>query len=119
MPAPYHMDLRTRIVEAHANGEGSYKALARRFQVGEATVKRYVARQAEQGTVEPDPHGGGTAAKIGPGDLEALCELVAESSDDRIEDLARKWSKTHGKVSYASMQRGLKRFGITRKKKRS
>jgi transposase len=113
------MHLRVRIVDAYAQGEGTYQELAQRFNVGEATVRRYVARQEERGSVEPDPHGGGTVAKIGPDDLQALCELVAESSDDRIEDLARKWSKNRKKLSYAAMQRGLKRFGITRKKRRS
>lgn len=117
MPAPYDQDLRLRIVNAYARGEGSFSDLAKRFEVGRATVARYLRRKREKGHVEPDGHAGGTVAKIGPDDMEALCKLVAGATDKRVEDLARIWSKKKNRLSRSAMQRALKRFGLTVKKK--
>jgi len=39
---PYGLDLRTRIVEAHENGEGSVRELAERFAVAPNTVQNYL-----------------------------------------------------------------------------
>lgn len=119
MPAPYDQDLRIRIVNAYDRGEGSLSELAKRFQVGRATVSRYIKRQRETGHVKPDGHAGGTVAKIGPNDMKALCRLVAGAADKRVEDLARMWSRKKRKLSRSAMQRALKRFGLTVKKRPS
>lgn len=116
MPAPYHLDLRERVIEADKNGEGSRDALAARFKIGVATVGRYLRRERETGSVEPDPPGGGTVAKIGPDDMETLCALLEQFPDVRIGELVTHWNKGGPNLSSSAMKRALKRFGITRKK---
>jgi len=45
MAEAYPVPLRTRVVNAYEAGEGSYATIAGQFQLGTATVKRWVAQQ--------------------------------------------------------------------------
>ncbi len=42
MSEPHSVELTRRIVEAYERGEGSYATVAAKFQVGEASAKRWV-----------------------------------------------------------------------------
>ena len=55
MAEPYPVSLRSRVVTAYEAGEGSYATLAEQFQVGTATVKRWVAQYRREGHVRPKP----------------------------------------------------------------
>jgi transposase len=57
------LDLRTRIIEAWQAEKLLVPELASRFKVGTATVKRFIRRFRETGSVEPLPHGGASARR--------------------------------------------------------
>jgi len=117
MAEPVSVDLRTRIVDAHAAGEGSYDELAARFQVGRATISRVLRRFRERGNVAPDGHGGGQPPKIEPEEYPKLRALVAEQPDRTVEQISGAWELATGvSVSRSAMMRTLRKAGLTWKK---
>jgi transposase len=53
MPDAHPESLRQRAVRAYEDGIDGYLAVAERFSIGIATVKRWVKLQRTVGTVEP------------------------------------------------------------------
>ena len=51
MPGALSKDLRQRVALAYDNGEGSYAEPAERFQIGIATVKRWMWRRRDTGDI--------------------------------------------------------------------
>jgi len=120
MGSPLSLDLRQRIVTAWQQGEGTWKELAERFGVGEATVDRLVARFRRSGSVAPDPHGGGQSHRIPDEALPAVRGLLDTRPDSTIEELAEAYRRQSGRrVSRATMGRAVVRLGYSRKKRPS
>src|SRR3954452_3458899 len=86
---PYGIDLRTRIVEAYHNREGSVRELAERFAVAPNTVQNYLALHRKTGSVAPRPHGGGVPPAIaeqGRAHLRALVEATPDATEEELAD---------------------------------
>jgi transposase len=49
---PYSMDLRQRIAAAIDHGDGSFRAIARRFRVSLSLIARLLRRRRQAGTLE-------------------------------------------------------------------
>jgi len=119
MPEPLSVDLRERIVAAHARGGMTRQEVADLFQVGRATVSRLVRRFKDTGSVVPDPHGGGRAKRLSADDEEKLLVFVTERPDATIPELVVGLAERAGvRVSTSTMSRALARMGFTRKKSR-
>jgi transposase len=117
MSTPYSSDLRERVVAAHLAGQGTYEELAALFDIGEATVSRWLGRHRRTGSVEPDPHGGGNPALIPDELLPTLRGLVERHPDATQYELCDIWLEAVGvEVSRSVIARALRRAGITRKK---
>lgn len=117
MPRPYSTDLRERVVAALEKGM-TYEQVADLFGIGEASVSRWASRKRKRGTVEPDKLGGYRGSKLGEEGLQILSELVNERPDRTNSELADCYRERTGKkVSTATISRGLKKLGLTRKKK--
>jgi len=111
---PLSEDLRTRIIAAVDNHEGSRRAIARRFQVDVSCITRLLQLRRPTGSLQPRPHGGGRRPVLDSDGLEQLRALVQERPDATLEAL-----RQHLDVSGSIMAiwRGLQRLEITRKKK--
>ena len=72
MPAPYCIDLRTRVVTSYENKEGSYRQLAKRYKLSPGTVQDWVCLKRDTGSVAPRPHGGGSLPLIREENREKL-----------------------------------------------
>ncbi len=113
----YSVDLRTKVVESVRQGI-SKSETARRFGVSRSTVKRYVKRLDEGGSLAP---------KRRPGKRPKLDQTAMQLLK---EDLAARPWATHQqrseflfgfcgvKVSEATICRAIKRLGHSRKKDR-
>lgn len=113
----YSLDLRERIVRAVAAGM-SQAVVARRFEVGVATVERYVRRH-RAGALAPRTSPGRSAV-IGPEAEAALRAQVAADPDATLAEKCARWEREQGmRVSITAMHRALARLGWTRKKRRS
>lgn len=115
----YGLDLRTRIIDAYQNGEGSIREMAERFAVSPGTVQDYLKLKRSTGRLDPRPVGGGVDPFIDADGLQKVRELVGEQPDATTEELADRFAREHSvAVSRPTMGRALQRLGITRKKKR-
>jgi transposase len=111
---PLSDDLRQRILDAVDNHEGSQRELAERFAVNPSTITRLLQLRRQTGSAAPRPHGGGKPPTLDPDALERLRQLVREDSDATLEQYRQRLG-IQGSIMI--IWRGLKRLGITRKKK--
>jgi transposase len=111
---PYSKDLRTRIIDAIDQHEGSLRQIACRFRVSLSFIVRLLQRRRETGEFEPKPHGGGRLPALNPTQLDQLRELVRKQPDATLEELR---DRLNVDCSLAAICRALKKLGITRKKK--
>ena len=88
MPGPYPKELRERVVNAYLRKEGTYEQLAVRFDVGPATVDRWLARYRERGSVEPSAMGGARRkCKVDATGAEFIETILAEVPDSSMDEL--------------------------------
>jgi transposase len=111
---PLSNDLRERILAAVDNREGSRCQIAARFCVDVSTITRLLQLRRQTGSFDPRPHCGGTEPTLDQEGLERLRTLVKETPDATLEQL-RQGLDVSGSIMI--VWRGLKRLGITRKKK--
>ncbi len=115
---PYSVDLRQRVVDAYAEGEGTIDQLAERFSVSPSSVERWVRRQKATGTVAPTPNPAGKAnAIIIEHDKALLVQWYQEHPNATQEEMAERFSRETGRpIARSTMGAAVKRLGITRKK---
>jgi transposase len=113
----YGLDLRTRVVDAYENGEGSIREVAEIFKVSPGTVQSYLKLKRATGHLNPRPVSGGVAPIIGAAQLPKVRQLVEDQPDATTEELADELARDHAiAVSRPTMGRALQRLRITRKK---
>lgn len=116
MPAPLSLDLRRRILAALEAG-ASQRQVAKRFQVGLATVERLVRRVRLTGSPAPKPRGGGRRATVAETDRELILRWVQAEPDLTQAEMAGRFGALGRPVSQQAVSRGLRRLGVTRKKR--
>ena len=117
---PHGMDLRTRIVRAYRNREGSIRELAERFVVAPGTVQDYLRLARANGTPAPRPHGGGASPLLDEKGMETVRALVQQKPDATQRDLVEALERRRGvKISRQTMGRVLQRLSSLVKKNTS
>jgi transposase len=111
---PLSNDLRERILNAVDNHEGSRRQLAARFAVDVSTITRLLQLRRQTGSFQPRPHAGGKEPTLDEQGLDRLRALVAETPDATLEQHRQKLGISGGIMIVC---RGLKKLGVTRKKK--
>ncbi len=110
MPSPYSIDLRVRVVESVQNGM-SYEEVSELFQIGVASVKRWVYRLRDTGNINPKTdYQKGHSHKIT--DNHLLIKLVTENPSMTSHELAQ----TLGGVSATTVRKKLRELKFSRKK---
>jgi transposase len=112
----YSMDLRLRIVQAYDRGEGSQAELAEQFRVSERSLQRLLRQRRQTGSIAPQPHGGGRAAKVHGPTLLRWKQAVAEFPDASLDELRDRCGVDGSRMC---IFRALRRLRLTRKKSRS
>ena len=111
---PYSMDLRQRIAAAIDHGEGSFRAIARRFRVSLSFIARLLRRRRQADTLEPKPQGGGHPPAWDHEGQERLRELVRQHPDATLDELRQQLGVA---CSRSALARALEKLKLTRKKK--
>lgn len=115
MAGPVSVDLRRRVVEAVHNG-ATYREAASRFDVGEASVSRWLALARRHGSLEPKAMGG-SVSSFGDDQRTVLEYLVWQAPDATLAELSDQVEKEFGiRVSVSTVSRVLIAMGISRKK---
>ena len=116
----YSLDLRERIVRAHAQHLGSQRALATLFAVSLSFVEKLLRRHRTTGGSAPRPHAGGRAPTCDGAARALIRQLVQAQPDATLQELCAQLQQQQGlRVSMATMSRLLHRLGLPRKKRRS
>ena len=116
MPNPYPTVLRTRAVRAYEAGEDAYAAVAARFEVGVATLQRWVRRQRATGAVDPLAKAGGWTSPIDGGLLETLLRERPDRTTDELTRAYNRRAAPTARVHRSSILRALQRLGYVFKK---
>jgi len=121
MPAALSKDLRQRVIDAYDNGEGSYVQLAERFGIGVATVKRWMWRRRDTGTLDTlFSNNGRKAVFTTPENLELLRQVLEQEPDLTYEELAAAWSGCTGlEIGRSTTVAAVRKLGYSLKKKPS
>jgi transposase len=114
----YSLDLRSRVLAAVEAGT-PLVTVAERFQVGVATVRRWVRLHEATGALHPRPRPG-RRPELGLDNPAALDALLQVAPDATLAELCDRWAALHGRrPSRTTMGRALKRRDWRRKKRRS
>ncbi len=110
----YSMDLRKRVLKDLDAGQKT-SAVARKYSVSPAWVRRLKQRRAATGEIGPRPqrHGRVSAAVT---HAEAIREAVRQAPDATLDEYCRRF---HLPMSRTALSRALVVLGLTRKKSRS
>ena len=114
----YSMDLRERVWATLA--QESMRQTAKRFRVSLYFIYRLKQCYQEMGTLAPRPHGGGHGAIVDGAGAEFIRGVLAEESELTLKELCQQNQERFAReVSKSSMDRALRRLGLTRKKRAS
>lgn len=117
MPIAYSTDLRTRIIDAWENQEGSQRQLAERFKVSLSFVQRVLRRYRQSGQRHAKARGATLSPTLSGALLETVQALVAEQSDALLHELCERLEQRTGvNVSVPTMHRAVKKLRLRRKK---
>ena len=118
MPNPLPVELRQRVVNAYDNGEGTYEELAERFQVGRASVNRWL-RLARAGELKPRRKQGPVPSmrKLKADHLQFLEQTIVDVPDSSAAELVQGLVEEFGLViSEATVKRARRELGFTPKR---
>jgi len=120
MAKPYSDDLRRRILQAYAQGEGTQAQLAQRFRVSLGYVEKIRGQQRRTGQMERVPHHPGRKPKFTEPIREQLRGWLRQQPDCTLAELqARLAAEKQLRVSVPSLWVVLGKIGLRWKKSRS
>jgi transposase len=116
MAESHPVELRARVVAAYESSDESYPEVAARFQVGEASVKRWVWLHRRTGHVEPTPKAGGTPSNVTRDAIEVALAVVRDATAGELTAEFNRGRPRRERVHVSSMKRALHRHGYVVKK---
>lgn len=116
MAEAHPIELRNRVVAAYESGVGSYPAVANQFDVGEASVKRWVRLKRREGDVSPTAKAGGRVSTITLDDIEAALSVVRDATAGEVTAEFNRSRRRRDRVHVSSIKRALRRHGYVVKK---
>ncbi len=118
MANPYSLDLRTKIINAYKNKEGTQKEIAKIFGVGLATVCRYWQKHCQKKDLSFAIRRHGPLPELSGNKLERVKQLVITHPDATLDELCKYYNRNRKiKVGRSMMWRACKKLGFKVKKK--
>ena len=115
---PYPLDLRTRVVAALRQSGSRQAAVAERFSVSVAFVKKLLRHERETGSLAPKPASGGRARYLDAAAQAWLVAYVGQQPDATLAELNRAWQAQGGRpVGQTCLWQVLDEHDLRRKKK--
>jgi transposase len=108
---PYSEDLRTRVLQAYLNKQGSMRAIAARYDVSLSFVLALVKQYRENGHIDPKPRGGGQKLRVDDQGLDMLSQIIQEHPQATLQELCDRFAEASNiQLSIATMSRCVKRL---------
>ena len=118
MPKALSLDLRQRVVNAYLAGEGTYGEIAQKFQVGVATVNRWLRLKREKGHVQARSYIPGPKRRIDEQGVDLLKKLIERKPDITLAELSQEYAHSKKiRPALSMIWRALNGAGISRKKR--
>jgi len=119
MAQAYSNDLRAKLCQAYAKGDGSLRALAARFLVSYSWARKVVATELRTGNAErPTGRARGFPSRLTPELREALQLRLAQLADATLLELQGWLESNHAvSISVQRLSAVLLEMGCRRKKK--
>ena len=111
----YSMDLRTRVLRACLQKQGSQRKIAKTFGVSRSWLEELLRRYRKTKSLAPLPQGGDHCSIFKGEILERLNLAVTENPDATLSELKQLCGV---KCTNPTIWRALKKLGLTRKKRR-
>lgn len=119
MTRAYSDDLRRRVIKAVEAG-ASCRQAAKRYEIGESTAIRWVARWRSTGSAAPQPQGGDRRSHRIEVHAALILGAVDEKGDITLSELAeRVRAETGARFGIGTLWRFFRRRGVTVKKRRA
>ncbi len=119
MARAYDDDVRRKIFEAHAKGQGSFRKLAAVFGVSLGYVEKIFRQRQASGSPERVRHRPGPKSRLTPEVSAGIAKLIAIDPDLTIAELREKLAEQSGvRVSWSMVQRWVKQLGLRLKRSR-
>ena len=116
---PYSIDLRKRVVASVERGHSTIPAAAKRYQVSEPSIERWLARKRATGNYSPLPHAGGATRTLAAAETVIRAAVKAQP-DATLQELCDSVEqKTKLRSDPSMMCRELARLKLPLKKSRS
>ena len=117
MGRPYSMDLRERVISRYQRGDVTLEEVASQFEIGIATVNRWLRRTREEGSPVVHPPGRGPKPLIGDSEWVLVEGISRARPDTTMQEVAWILEEEHGlKVSRATVQKAVQTRGWRSKK---
>jgi transposase len=107
------------VVQAYEDGAGTFKEVAERFSVGEASVNRWVSLKRRTGSLKPAALGGQRRpGKFTDEGLQFLRDTLDALPGSTLQELCEAYDEEFGiRVHVSTMHEWVrKRLGMTRKR---
>ena len=119
MAKAYSDDLRRKVLEAHAAGEGILEELAERFKVSVSWVFKISAALARTGKMERQPGAKrGRVSKVTPEIESFIKEVIQSRSDTTLAELQLKlFEQRQLEISIGRLWQVIDKLGLRFKKK--
>jgi transposase len=116
----YSLDLRQKIIDAHAEGNLSQRQLAKQFRVALSFIEKLVKQYRQTDSIGPKQRTQQTPTKLNASQLATLEELVRQNNDATLSELRILLHEQTGVwIGISTVDRMLKKLNITFKKKHS
>ena len=116
MAEAYAFELRVRVVQAYESGAGSLREIAGAFDVGTASLKRWLRQSRRTGELTPSRKGGGNHSRISQSEVAQILRTVGDANAGEITARFNRGRRGRSRVHVSSMKRALHRFGYVVKK---
>src|SRR5215813_5645790 len=106
---PYSDDIRTRVVAAYCNAEGTQSEIAHRFNVSVGFVQKLLKHYQKNGNVSAKKTGG-SCPKVDADEVQFIMKALEENPSASLADLCGRLATERSKqVSRSTMWRTLRK----------
>lgn len=113
----YPLELKLLVIKAYYENDWTYSETADFFNIGEASVSRWLRELREGGNLKINYDSCGRKRKITAKGLSYLKGIIEQEPDITLGEIMEQYNKKYASISLSTIARAVrKKLGLTRKK---